>query len=76
MRNSEEHIITLDHSIAETVQQAKQELRINARTQMLLRDDPAAYDYCPTKAREQATSEVVDAIAGQESVNSQSAKSN
>ena len=76
MRDSEEHIITLDSSIAETVQQAKQALRINARAQMLLRDDAAAYDYCPTKAREQATLEAVDAIAGQESVNSPSVKSN
>ena len=63
MKDSVEQCITLDNSIAETVQQAKQELRINARTQELLRVDGATYDYCPDKAREQATLEVLRAPA-------------
>ena len=56
---SVEHVITLDSSIAESVQDAKQELRINARTHELLCVDGATYDYCPEKARDQATQEVL-----------------
>lgn len=58
MAESDEHIITLDKSISESVQHAKQHMRINARTQELLRDDGATYDYCPDKAREKAALEV------------------
>ena len=63
MKDSNEHIITLDYSIAKTVQHAKQKLRINARTQELLHEDGQSYDYCPEKAREQATSEVLGVLA-------------
>jgi len=60
---SVEHIITLDSSIDESVQNAKQALRINARTHELLCIDGATYDYCPEKAREQATREILGAHA-------------
>ncbi len=61
MRDSVEQFIELENSIADTVQQAQQELRINARTQELLRVDGAAYGYSPEKAREQATLDVMGA---------------
>ena len=63
MTVSDEHVITLDSSIAESAQNAKQELRINARTHELLCVDGATYDYCPEKAREQATREILGAHA-------------
>ncbi len=63
MTDSVEQLITLDDSIAETVQQAKQKLRINARTQELLRVDGAAYSYSLEKARKQATLDVMGAAA-------------
>ena len=60
MTVSVEHVITLDSSIAESVQNAKQEQRINERTHELLCVDGATYDYCPEKAREQATQEILE----------------
>lgn len=64
MGNSVEHTITLDDSIAETVNEAKQELRIHARTQELLCEDGATFGYCPDRAREQATLEVLGTSSG------------
>ena len=61
MRDSVDQFIALEISIADTVQQAEQKLRINARTQELLRVNGAAYSYSPEKAREQATLDVMDA---------------
>ncbi len=69
MRDSVEHIITLDDSIAEIVKLAKQKLRIDTRTQEILRVDGATYDYCPVKAREQATGEVLRALTNEEDIN-------
>ena len=60
---SGEQIIALEKSIADTVQQAQQKLRINARTRELLRVDGAAYSYSPEKARKQATLDVMGAPA-------------
>lgn len=53
----------LENSIAETVRQAQQELRIKARTQELLRVDGPAYNYSSEQARQQATIEVLGASA-------------
>jgi hypothetical protein len=58
MTDALNHVITLDDSIADTVRQTRLTLRINARTQELLRDNAAAYDYSPDKAREQAIADV------------------
>jgi hypothetical protein len=69
MSDSAEHIITLDDSLAENVKQAKQKLRIDTRTQEILRVDGATYDYCPVKAREHATVEVLGALANEEDIN-------
>ena len=55
---SGDQFIELENSIAETVQQAQQKLKIDARTQELLRVNGSAYDYSQGKAREQATLEV------------------
>ena len=63
MRDSDEHIITLDKSIFEKARKAKQAAKIVARTQELLQVDGATYDYCADKAREQATLEVLGALA-------------
>ena len=65
MTDFDEHIITLDKSISESVHRAKQQMRINARTQELLRDDGATYDHCRDKAREKAASEVLGVLANQ-----------
>jgi len=58
-----DQFIALEKSIDDTVQQAQQKLRINARTQELLRTDGRAYGYCPEKAREQARIDVMGAPA-------------
>ena len=69
MTDSDDQFIELENSIDDTVRQAQQELRINTRTQELLRVDGAAYSYSPEKAREQATLDVKGAPTKQEYTN-------
>lgn len=66
MSDSCEQFSELENSIAETVRQAQQKLRINARTQELLREDGATYKYSSEQAREQATIDVLGASARHE----------
>lgn len=66
MSDSCEQFSELENSIAETVRQAQQKLRINARTQELLRVDGATYNYSSEQAREQATIDVLGASARHE----------
>lgn len=63
MSHFDNQFIELEKSISETVQQARQRMRINARTQELLRVNGKAFNYCPEKAREQATLDVLGALA-------------
>lgn len=59
MSDSAEHVITLDDSIAESIEVAQQEQAIKARTHELLCVDAETYGYCPEKAREQAALEIL-----------------
>ena len=63
MKKFDEQIITLEKSIAETVQRAQDKLKIGARTQELLRADGSAYNYSSEKARQQATIDVLGTYA-------------
>jgi len=59
MTDSVDQFIALEKSIADTVQQAQQKLRINARTQELLHVNGSASKLSPEETREQATLDVM-----------------
>lgn len=69
MKDSSDQFIELDHSIDDTVRQAKMQLKIDVRTRELLHANDFAYGYSQENAREQATLDIIGAPAGLEDTN-------
>ena len=65
-----------DIAASEARQKARQQQRIDLRTQELLRVNGSEFGFSPTKAREQATREIVGPPAYEDDINDEPAKPN